>query len=97
LRQDCIGEIRSNPSKFSEAAVASSAEAYCPFLENPDHWGGYIEMEILSRCYKFEICVLRIEECNMVPVHSCQTMKRTMTMTIMMKDWSSRVKHTRES
>jgi ubiquitin thioesterase OTU1 len=33
-------------------------------------------MDIMSRLYKVEICVLHIEECNMVPVNSCQATKR---------------------
>jgi hypothetical protein len=33
-------------------------------------------MDILSRFYKVEICVLHIEECNMIPVKSCQATRR---------------------
>jgi hypothetical protein len=32
-------------------------------------------LDILSRFYKVEICVLHIQECNMIPVNSCQATK----------------------
>jgi ubiquitin thioesterase OTU1 len=72
---NCVSEIRSNPSNFNEATLGSSLDADCRFLENPDQWGGYIEMDRLSRFCKVEICVLHIEACNMGPVNTCQAAK----------------------
>jgi hypothetical protein len=64
LRQHCISEIRSNPSKFNEATLGSSVDAYWRFLGKPDHSDGCIEMDRLSVFYKVEIYVLDIEQCH---------------------------------
>jgi ubiquitin thioesterase OTU1 len=76
LRHHCISESRSNPSKFNEATLGSSVDAYCRFFENPDHWDGYIEMDIVPRFYMVEVCVPEIGEWSMVPMDSCQAAKR---------------------
>ena len=76
LRQYCIKEIRENPKKYDFATLGMSVREYCEWLANPEHWGGYIEMGILSSHFNVEICVLHIEEGNMVPVNSCAATKR---------------------
>jgi hypothetical protein len=77
---NCVGEIRSNPSNFNEAMLGSSLDADYRFRENPDHWGGYIKMDRLSRFCKVEICVLHIEECNMAHVNSRQATNRILLL-----------------
>jgi ubiquitin thioesterase OTU1 len=76
LRAHCITEIQAHPDVYTEVTLGQSPKDYCAWLNNPDHWGGYIEMEILSRLFKVEICVLHIEKANMVPVNACQSTKR---------------------
>jgi ubiquitin thioesterase OTU1 len=76
LRAHCISEIRDNPARFTEATLGTSVDAYCRFLSDPQHWGGYIEMDILSRRFAVEIAVLHIEGCRIVPVNSCDATRR---------------------
>jgi hypothetical protein len=65
---------------LNEATLGSSVAAHCRFLEKPDHWGGYIEMDRLSSFHKVDIRVLQIEEWNMGPVNSCQATKRIFSL-----------------
>ena len=76
LRQLCIKEIREHPDKFDEVTLGYPNAEYCAWLADPQHWGGYIEMDIMSAHFKVEICVLHIEEGNVVPVNSCGATKR---------------------
>jgi ubiquitin thioesterase OTU1 len=76
LRAHCIREIRDNPGRFTPAMLGAPVDAYCRFLGDPNHWGGYIEMDILSRRFGVEIAVLHIEGCRIVPVNSCDAAKR---------------------
>ena len=76
LRQHCINEIRNNPQKYDQATLGQPNAVYCNWLADVDHWGGYIEMGILSEHFKVEICVLHIEEGNVVPVNPCNSDKR---------------------
>jgi ubiquitin thioesterase OTU1 len=76
LRQHCIKVIRENPDKFDEATLGSFNAEYCKWLSDPQHWGGYIEMDILSKHFNVEICVLYIEDGQIVPVNSCGAKKR---------------------
>jgi ubiquitin thioesterase OTU1 len=68
LRSHVIQEIRGNPGTYTPSTLGCAADDYCKWIANPMHWGGYIEMEILSRKFDVEICVLYIEECKIVRV-----------------------------
>lgn len=80
LRSHVVREIRAKPDTYTEATLGCSPEEYCRWIADPIHWGGYIEMEILSRFYKIEICMLYIEEGNMVPVNACNATKRVFVL-----------------
>jgi ubiquitin thioesterase OTU1 len=49
---------------------------YCKWITDPRHWGGYIEMEILSGFFEIEIAVIHIRDCTIVPVNSCRATRR---------------------
>lgn len=71
LRQVVITEIRQHSDIYTPAMLGCSVDEYCKWISHPDHWGGYIEMQILSKHFQVEICVLHIEDCKIVPVNSC--------------------------
>jgi ubiquitin thioesterase OTU1 len=76
LRQHVISEIRSKPDIYTELTLGCPPAEYCKWILDPAHWGGYIELEIFSRLYNVEICVLDIEKSSMVPVNACSATKR---------------------
>ncbi|OHT14252.1 Ubiquitin thioesterase OTU1 [Tritrichomonas foetus] len=76
LRNICINEIKNNPSIYTQAMLGATPENYCSWISQPTHWGGYIEMNILSKYFQVEICVLYIEEEKIVPINSCNATQR---------------------
>jgi ubiquitin thioesterase OTU1 len=56
--------------------LGQSVDSYCRWILDPGHWGGYIEMGILSKRFDVEIAVLHIEEANLVPVNGCFARRR---------------------
>lgn len=76
LRQVVITEIRGHPDIYTPAMLGCSVDEYCRWISHPDHWGGYIEIQILSKHFQVEICVLHIEDCHIVPVNSCHADQR---------------------
>lgn len=76
LRQLIVTEIKSHPDVYTPVMLGCETEEYCRWISHPDHWGGYIEMQILSKHFGIEICVLHIEDCKMVPVNSCNATHR---------------------
>ena len=76
LRQYCIKVIRENPQKYDDATLGTSNSEYCAWLSDMKHWGGYIEMGILSEYFNVEICVLHIEQGNIVPINPSNSNRR---------------------
>ncbi|KAH0785648.1 Ubiquitin thioesterase OTU1 [Histomonas meleagridis] len=76
LRSEIVHEIRTHPDVYTPATLGCSAEEYCHTILDPKNWGGYIEMNILSKLFNVEICVMYIEECKIIPVNSCNATKR---------------------
>ncbi|EAX89409.1 OTU-like cysteine protease family protein [Trichomonas vaginalis G3] len=75
-RFHCVSVIKNNPTKYTEATLVSPNKEYCAWLSDMRHWGGYIEMEILSEKYNVEICVLQVENNLIVPINGAQSKKR---------------------
>uniref|UniRef100_W5MXS2 Ubiquitin thioesterase OTU n=1 Tax=Lepisosteus oculatus TaxID=7918 RepID=W5MXS2_LEPOC len=50
--------VASDPASYSEAVLGKSNEDYCSWIRRDDTWGGAIEVSILSKFYKCEICVV---------------------------------------
>ena len=60
LREVVAGYVMSDPDTYNEAVLERSAENYCKWINKDDSWGGAIELEILSKHYKVEICAVDI-------------------------------------
>ena len=55
-------EVVANKSGlYSEAFLGKSAEAYAEWVQNPEHWGGEIEMHILSQFLDITICAVDVQ------------------------------------
>ena len=70
LRRVVVEAIRAEPSVYTPGMLGCSPDEYCKWIMDPMHWGGYIELGILSKHFNVEICVLYIEQCKVVPVKS---------------------------
>jgi hypothetical protein len=51
----------SNPTQWTAAILGQPPTAYSAWILDPKHWGGAIELAILSQYYAVEIAALQIE------------------------------------
>ena len=76
LRNIVVKAIRSNKEKYNNATLGCSNDEYCSWILNQEHWGGYIEMSILSSHYGVEIAVMHIQDNQILPVNAMGFKKR---------------------
>ncbi|XP_053310384.1 ubiquitin thioesterase OTU1 [Spea bombifrons] len=50
--------VSSDPINYCEAVLGKSNEEYCAWIRKEDTWGGAIEVSILSKYFRCEICVV---------------------------------------
>jgi len=60
LRELIARTVKQDPITFNQAILGKSNSEYCKWIQNPTSWGGSIEVMIMSKYYKVEICVVDI-------------------------------------
>ncbi|KAK9209701.1 hypothetical protein WN944_002069 [Citrus x changshan-huyou] len=53
--------VASDPVKYSEAFLGKSNQEYCSWIQDPEKWGGAIELSILADYYGREIAAYDIQ------------------------------------
>ena len=61
LRSIIAQTIQSNKETYSEVVLEKSPDKYCQWIQNPDAWGGSIELQILSKQFDIEICSIDVQ------------------------------------
>jgi ubiquitin thioesterase OTU1 len=61
LRRIISRAVRQNPETWSTAILGKSPKAYCRWIEDPERWGGEIELSILSKELGTEIGALDVK------------------------------------
>ncbi|KAG5452308.1 aminotransferase [Clonorchis sinensis] len=61
VRELIASIVLSDPERYSEAFLGMPNERYCQCIQEPDRWGGGIEVAILSQVYEMEICLVDIQ------------------------------------
>lgn len=69
LRSLVAQTIQNNKDTYSEVVLEKHPDKYCEWIQNPDAWGGSIELQILSKHFDIEICsvdvqTLRVDKYN---------------------------------
>ncbi|CAH8472807.1 unnamed protein product [Schistosoma turkestanicum] len=64
LREIISTIVLNDPINYSEAFLGMSNEQYSSQIRQSDKWGGGIEVSILSKLYKIQICIVDIESCR---------------------------------
>ncbi|PNW79281.1 hypothetical protein CHLRE_09g409050v5 [Chlamydomonas reinhardtii] len=66
LRRVVADAVRSDPFTFNEGFLGKAVEVYCDWIQQPDKWGGAIELFILAQHYKREIAAfdIRTKRCD---------------------------------
>ena len=60
MREHIAKSVSSDPIEFNEAILGKKNSEYCKWIKDSKSWGGSIEIMILSKYYKCEICVVDI-------------------------------------
>lgn len=55
LRELIANTVKADPETYSEAFLGKPNSEYCTWIRNEDHWGGGIELSILSKYHQLEI------------------------------------------
>ncbi|CAH8521315.1 unnamed protein product [Dicrocoelium dendriticum] len=61
MRELIASIVLSDPDRYSEGFLGMSNAEYYRSIQEPDRWGGGIEVAILSQVYEMEICVVDIQ------------------------------------
>ncbi|EFA81226.1 C2H2-type zinc finger-containing protein [Heterostelium album PN500] len=61
LRSVIVSAVKSDPLTYNEGYLEKENDDYCIWITNPKHWGGAIELSILSSYYKMEIGAFDIQ------------------------------------
>ncbi|KAF4963862.1 hypothetical protein FSARC_8156 [Fusarium sarcochroum] len=66
LRRMMADYIVQHPEDYSEAVLGSSPSQYCRSIQDPDRWGGGIELSILSSIFNIQICTFDVQAQNLI-------------------------------
>jgi ubiquitin thioesterase OTU1 len=61
LRKMMADFIAEHPGEYTEAVLGSSPAQYSRSIQDPDRWGGGIELSILSSIFDIEICTFDVQ------------------------------------
>ncbi|KAH7129302.1 hypothetical protein B0J13DRAFT_135143 [Dactylonectria estremocensis] len=66
LRTMMADYITQHPDVYSEAVLGSPVSQYCRSIQDPDRWGGGIELSILSAIFDIQICTFDVQAQNVI-------------------------------
>jgi ubiquitin thioesterase OTU1 len=69
LRKEVTDYIREHPAEYTKAILENQEPAkYIERILNKENWGGYIELDIISKIYSIQIAVVVVEHMNVTLV-----------------------------
>lgn len=73
LRSLVATTIQSQPDKYTKVVLEKEPDDYCRWMMTDAAWGGYIELDILSKHFSVEICCIDVQ----VSCHPCLQHKQS--------------------
>ncbi len=64
---------------YSEAVLGCDPAEYCRSIQDPDRWGGGIELSILSSIFDIQICTYDVQVRQRVLVHATHDSSQRLT------------------
>jgi ubiquitin thioesterase OTU1 len=64
LRAAVAQGIQADPELYNEAVLQKSPDDYCRWIQNPNSWGGAIEIGILAQAFNVEVCSINVQDCR---------------------------------
>ena len=61
LRSIIAQTIQSQPDKYPAVVLEKNPDDYCRWIQTEHAWGGFIELEILSKYFAIEICSIDVQ------------------------------------
>ena len=61
LRSIIAQTIQQDKETYSAVVLDKAPDEYCRWIQNPDAWGGSIELQILSNHFNVEICSIDVQ------------------------------------
>lgn len=61
LRSVIAQTIQSQPDKYPAVVLEKSQDDYCRWIQSENSWGGFIELDILSKYFNIEICSIDVQ------------------------------------
>ena len=61
LRLVIAQTIQAQPDKYPAVVLERNPDDYCRWIQSPDSWGGFIELEILSNYFDIEVCSIDVQ------------------------------------
>ncbi|UNI17313.1 ubiquitin-specific protease otu1 [Purpureocillium takamizusanense] len=61
LRRMMADYIKEHPDVYSEAVLGCDTAEYCRSIQDPNRWGGGIELSILSSIFDIQICTFDVQ------------------------------------
>ena len=78
LRKMMAEYIHQHPEIYNEAVLGSPPQQYCQSIQDPDRWGGGIELSILSSIFEVQIITFDVQVGSMetnIPAKSISNAK----------------------
>lgn len=77
LRQMMADYIMAHSDVYTEAVLGCSPGSYCHGIQDPERWGGGIELSILSTVFDLQICTYDVQVRDCVEFSLCPLHKLT--------------------
>lgn len=61
LRSVIAQTIQSQPDKYPAVVLEKNPDDYCRWIQTENSWGGFIELDILSKYFNIEICSIDVQ------------------------------------
>jgi ubiquitin thioesterase OTU1 len=62
LRSIVAQRIQFDKERYSEVVLEKEPDEYCKWIQNPDSWGGAIEIGIIAEAFELEVCAVNVAD-----------------------------------
>jgi ubiquitin thioesterase OTU1 len=75
LRSTVAQGIQADTDRFNAIVLEKEPDDYCRWIQNPNSWGGAVEITILSEAFGIEVCAVNLEDCSVQRFNEGQAMR----------------------
>jgi ubiquitin thioesterase OTU1 len=75
LRSTVAQGIQADTERFSAVVLEKEPDDYCRWIQNPNSWGGAVEITIIAEAFGIEVCAVNLEDCSVQRFNEGQAMR----------------------